>query len=54
MFEGSQHLLTVRDWMRYAVTLFTRERVAFGQGSARAWDEDTPAPIPTRLAMATP
>lgn len=39
MFEGSQHLLTVRDWMRYGVSLFTRERVAFGQGSARAWDE---------------
>jgi len=39
MLEGTQHLLTIRDWMRAAVTLFTRERAAFGQGSVRAWDE---------------
>lgn len=32
-------LLTVRDWIRYAVSLFTAEKLFFGQGSATAFDE---------------
>ena len=32
-------LLTVRDWLRYAVSLFTAEKLFFGQGCARAFDE---------------
>ncbi|MDR3229058.1 MAG: 50S ribosomal protein L3 N(5)-glutamine methyltransferase [Puniceicoccales bacterium] len=32
-------LLTVRDWLRYATSLFTREKLAFGQGVTCAFDE---------------
>ncbi len=32
-------LVTVRDWLRYAVTRFTRGRVAFGHGCTNAFDE---------------
>jgi ribosomal protein L3 glutamine methyltransferase len=32
-------LQTVRDWLRYAVSLFTAEKLFFGQGSASAFDE---------------
>lgn len=32
-------LLTVRDWIRYAVSLFVSEKLFFGHGSARPYDE---------------
>lgn len=32
-------LVSVRDWIRYAVSLFTAEKLYFGQGSARPYDE---------------
>lgn len=32
-------LLTVRDWLRYAVSLFSAEKLFFGQGCSRAFDE---------------
>lgn len=32
-------LLTVRDWLRYAVTTMTRAGIAFGHGTATAVDE---------------
>ena len=34
-------LETLRDWLRYAVSRFTREGLAFGHGFATAWDEAT-------------
>jgi ribosomal protein L3 glutamine methyltransferase len=32
-------LVTVRDWLRYAVTRFNRAGLTFGHGSTEAWDE---------------
>jgi ribosomal protein L3 glutamine methyltransferase len=32
-------LRSVRDWLRYATSLFLREKVAFGQGATTAFDE---------------
>lgn len=32
-------LVSVRDWIRYAVSLFTAEKLYFGQGAARPYDE---------------
>src|SRR5262245_29619882 len=32
-------LLTVRDWLRYAVSRFNAEQLAFGHGTANALDE---------------
>ncbi|MDR2845534.1 MAG: 50S ribosomal protein L3 N(5)-glutamine methyltransferase [Puniceicoccales bacterium] len=32
-------LSTVRDWLRYAVSLFRRENLFFGQGATTAYDE---------------
>ena len=32
-------LVTVRDWIRYAVSLFTAEKLFFGQGASTAFDE---------------
>lgn len=32
-------LVTLRDWLRYAVSLFNREKLFFGQGCASAYDE---------------
>lgn len=32
-------LVTLRDWLRWAVTRFGEERLAFGHGTANAWDE---------------
>lgn len=32
-------LVTVRDWLRYAVTRFNRSRVVFGHGCTNAFDE---------------
>jgi ribosomal protein L3 glutamine methyltransferase len=35
----TQELETVRDWLRYAVSEFTRARLHFGHGSTSAYDE---------------
>jgi len=35
----TQELATVRDWLRYAVSEFTRARLCFGHGMASAYDE---------------
>jgi ribosomal protein L3 glutamine methyltransferase len=35
----TQEFRTVRDWLRYAVSEFTRARLAFGHGTASAYDE---------------
>ncbi|WP_227814376.1 50S ribosomal protein L3 N(5)-glutamine methyltransferase [Nitrogeniibacter aestuarii] len=32
-------LVTLRDWLRYAVTQFNRNQLFFGHGSDNAWDE---------------
>lgn len=32
-------LETVRDWLRWSVTRFTEEKLAFGHGTTNAWDE---------------
>ena len=32
-------LETIRDWLRWAVSRFAEARVAFGHGTANAWDE---------------
>ncbi len=32
-------LVTLRDWLRYACTRFSREGVVFGHGADNAWDE---------------
>lgn len=32
-------LVTVRDWLRWAVSRFHEEGLAFGHGTANAWDE---------------
>lgn len=37
--EDTSALLTVRDWLRYAVSLFSSEKLFFGQGSSTAYDE---------------
>jgi ribosomal protein L3 glutamine methyltransferase len=34
-----QELQTVRDWIRYAVSRFTRGHLSFGHGTASAYDE---------------
>lgn len=35
----STELITLRDWLRYAVSRFGEERLAFGHGSSEAYDE---------------
>jgi len=37
--EPEQELLTVRDWLRYSVSRFNRARLAYGHGTATAFDE---------------
>lgn len=37
--EAREHLLTVRDWLRYAVTRFNAAGLAFGHGTTNAHDE---------------
>lgn len=32
-------LVTLRDWLRYAITRFNRAQLFFGHGSDNAWDE---------------
>lgn len=34
-----EELVTVRDWLRYALTRFTRAELFFGHGSSEAYDE---------------
>jgi len=35
----AQHLLTLRDLLRYAISQFNQSELAFGHGSDNAWDE---------------
>jgi ribosomal protein L3 glutamine methyltransferase len=37
--EPEQELLTVRDWLRYAVSRFNRADLTYGHGTATAFDE---------------
>lgn len=37
--EILNELITVRDWLRYAVSRFEAEKLFFGHGSDNAWDE---------------
>ncbi len=39
IFAGTEVLLTMRDWVRFAVSLFTRKNLFFGHGMASAFDE---------------
>ncbi len=39
VFAGTEVLTSVRDWVRFAVSLFNREELFFGQGSRSAYDE---------------
>lgn len=39
IFAGTDVLLSLRDWVRFAVSLFRRENLFFGQGSTSAYDE---------------
>lgn len=39
LIEAKQHLVTVNDWVRYAVTCMERHAVFFGHGSSNAYDE---------------
>ena len=34
------HLVTVRDWLRYAVSRFNAADLVYGHGTERAIDED--------------
>lgn len=38
-FTDTAELLTVRDWLRFAVSAFTENKLSFGHGSASAYDE---------------
>lgn len=37
--EAIEHLTTVRDWIRFAVTRLEQSGAVFGQGTDNAWDE---------------
>jgi len=37
--DANAHLLTVRDWLRYAVSRFNEAGLHFGHGSSEAYDE---------------
>lgn len=37
--EAPQHLHTVRDWLRFAVSRFNQAKLFFGHGSSEAYDE---------------
>lgn len=39
VFAGTEVLTTVRDWVRFGVSLFRREALFFGQGIGSAYDE---------------
>ena len=38
-FANTAELLTLRDWLRYAVSTFIEANLSFGHGSANAYDE---------------
>lgn len=38
-FSDTSDLLTLRDWMRFAVSAFNENNLSFGHGSASAYDE---------------
>jgi len=38
-FANTSELLTLRDWLRYAVSTFTEAQLTFGHGSENAYDE---------------
>lgn len=38
-FANTSELLTLRDWLRYAVSTFTEAKLTFGHGSENAYDE---------------
>lgn len=39
LFEGTECLSTFRDWVRFAVSVYRRENLFFGQGCDNAYDE---------------
>ena len=39
IFAGTQVLTTLRDWTRFAVSLFSKKELFFGQGMSSAYDE---------------
>lgn len=39
VFAGTDVLISVRDWVRFAVSLFNQEQLFFGQGCQSAYDE---------------
>lgn len=39
VFAGTAVLVSIRDWVRFAVSLFRREHLFFGQGMGSAYDE---------------
>lgn len=39
IFAGTQALTTLRDWTRFAVSLFSKSGLFFGQGMSTAYDE---------------
>lgn len=39
LFRGTESFVTLGDWLRFAVTLFSREGLEFGQGTPHAGDE---------------
>ncbi len=38
-FSDTSELLTVRDWLRFAVSAFSESKLSFGHGSPSAYDE---------------
>ncbi|MHB1084050.1 MAG: 50S ribosomal protein L3 N(5)-glutamine methyltransferase [Thiobacillus sp.] len=38
-FDDTESLITVRDWLRFAVSRFTEAKLCFGHGSDNAFDE---------------
>ena len=38
-FNDTVQLHTLRDWLRFAVSVFNEAQLSFGHGSARAYDE---------------
>lgn len=39
LLDDTSTLLTLRDWLRFSVSLFNREKLFFGQGAISAYDE---------------
>lgn len=39
IFAGTEVLVTLRDWTRFAVSLFSKKELFFGQGMSTAYDE---------------